>query len=251
MPYKNCIVITGPTTSGKTDIAFEIAAMEKGDLVNSDKFMMYRDFPNFTGLVDVKRNSEIEWYKNVGTHLYEFLDIDQDIDAEEYKKLAGEAAKNVSENGGKIPIFEGCYMKFLNTLIGNGYDSKITYPATIGIKRKGVIDGDELKGKVRDRVEMEVTDETVADLEKILCEENSFLASKSVAIVPLKKYIDGKLILPQAKDTITNDIIELAKRQYLELNRNPMIKWFEYNGSVPETADQIVRFLREEAKLFK
>ena len=46
------IVILGPTTVGKTDVAFELARRVGAEIINADKFYLYDAMPAVTGQSD-------------------------------------------------------------------------------------------------------------------------------------------------------------------------------------------------------
>ena len=51
---KPLIVILGPTSSGKTEMAFRLAKKYNGEIINADSRQIYREMDIGTGKADIK-----------------------------------------------------------------------------------------------------------------------------------------------------------------------------------------------------
>ncbi len=104
------IYICGPTASGKSALAMEMAAKLDGEIVNADAFQLYR------GLEWVSAAPSAEDRSRVAHHLYGVLDPAQAADAGSYLRLAAPVIAAIQSRG-KTPVItggSGLYLKFLS-----------------------------------------------------------------------------------------------------------------------------------------
>ncbi|MEO5915631.1 MAG: tRNA (adenosine(37)-N6)-dimethylallyltransferase MiaA [Luteolibacter sp.] len=104
-PYYIC----GPTASGKSALALEMARKLNGEIVNADAFQLYR------GLEIVSAAPSEEERSVVPHHLYGVLEPTESADAQLYVKLAKPVIEEIQSRG-KTPIItggSGLYLKFL------------------------------------------------------------------------------------------------------------------------------------------
>ena len=101
--------ICGPTASGKTALALEMAEKLDGEIVNADAFQLYR------GLEIVSAAPSAEEKTIVPHHLFGVLDPTDSSDAGSYMRLAKPVIEEIQSRG-KTPIItggSGLYLKFL------------------------------------------------------------------------------------------------------------------------------------------
>jgi len=101
--------ICGPTASGKSALALEIATQHNGEIVNADAFQLYR------GLEIVSAAPPLEERAIVPHHLYGILDPVEAADAGSYMRLAKPVIEEILSRG-KTPVItggSGLYLKFL------------------------------------------------------------------------------------------------------------------------------------------
>src|SRR5688572_14770000 len=104
-PYYIC----GPTASGKSSLALEMAEKLDGEIVNADAFQLYR------GLEIVSAAPSAGELARLPHHLYGVLDPGESADAQLYVKLAKPVIEEIQSRG-KTPIItggSGLYLKFL------------------------------------------------------------------------------------------------------------------------------------------
>lgn len=104
-PYYIC----GPTASGKSAIALEMAEKLDGEIVNADAFQLYR------GLEVVSAAPSALELARCPHHLYGILDPTESTDAQLYVNLAEPVITEIQARG-KTPIItggSGLYLKFL------------------------------------------------------------------------------------------------------------------------------------------
>jgi len=105
------LVIIGPTASGKSDLAVELAKKFNGEIISADSRQVYRGMDIGTGKVsrDANRKSQMAngyYYKGVPHHLLDVASPKRRFTVAQYKKLAQKAIKKILVKG-KIPIICG------------------------------------------------------------------------------------------------------------------------------------------------
>ena len=104
------VAVTGPTGSGKSDLALEIAQQFHGEIVNSDSLQVYRHFDIGTAKLPVGER------RGIPHHLIDILDPDELFTAGEYARRARETIRTISERG-RLPILAGGTGFYLRALI--------------------------------------------------------------------------------------------------------------------------------------
>ena len=104
------IVIVGPTCSGKTSLAIDLALKLKTEIISADSRQVYRHLNIGTAKPD---DSQLEKVKH---HLIDFLDLDERFSA---SKFSIESSKIIEEllKQGKIPIIAGGSGLYVKALI--------------------------------------------------------------------------------------------------------------------------------------
>ena len=104
------LVITGPTASGKTALAVELAQRLDGELIGADSVQVYRGFD-----VGASKPTTAELY-GVAHHLIDVRAPDDPLDAADYAALADRAIEDVRARG-KRPIVVGGSGLWLRALL--------------------------------------------------------------------------------------------------------------------------------------
>lgn len=110
-------IVAGPTASGKTDFAVELAKQLNGELINADSRQIYKylDIGTNKGAVTLVDEEEINDQDypvyffpgtNVRIHLLSFLNPDQQFSVYDYQKLATTCITQIIARG-KVPILVG------------------------------------------------------------------------------------------------------------------------------------------------
>jgi tRNA dimethylallyltransferase len=102
-------LLTGPTASGKSSLALELARRIGGEVVNADAFQLYAELPIITAQPTQAERSELPH------HLYGVLSVTQRCDAQRYHDLASAVIQEIASRG-KWPIVvggSGLYVKSL------------------------------------------------------------------------------------------------------------------------------------------
>ena len=92
--------VVGPTATGKTHLAVELALRFSGEVISADSMQIYR------GLDIGTAKPTLEEMQGVPHYLVGFLDPSQPFSVAEYVRLASEAAADIRKRG-KLPIIAG------------------------------------------------------------------------------------------------------------------------------------------------
>lgn len=104
------IVVVGPTASGKTGLAINIAKKYNGEIISADSMQIYKGFPIASAAPsDIEKQSAVH-------HLVEFLNPSEKFSVADYVSLAGEKIAQVYAKG-KVPIIAGGTGLYINSLI--------------------------------------------------------------------------------------------------------------------------------------
>ena len=106
------IVVAGPTASGKTKLAVEIAKRHNGEVVSADSMQIYKAMSIATA-----KPTEDEMH-GIPHHLIDFLDIDKPFSVADYVSLARECISDIYSRG-KLPIICGGTGLYISSLIDN------------------------------------------------------------------------------------------------------------------------------------
>ena len=110
------IIIAGPTSAGKSDIAVRLAKMIGGEIISADSIQVYRGMDIGSGKITPDEMEGIPHY------LIDILDPKDDFNITMFQKLAKEAVFDISSRG-KIPILVGGTGFYIQSLI---YDIDFT-----------------------------------------------------------------------------------------------------------------------------
>lgn len=115
MVHNTIIVICGPTATGKTKFAHNLAKKHNGEIVNCDAMQIYKQLPILTSSPEASLISQLPY------HLYNFLGIDQEFSVIRYVELASTVIKGII-NRGNVPIIVGGSGMYINALL-YGYNA--------------------------------------------------------------------------------------------------------------------------------
>jgi len=113
MPSKiPLLVIAGPTASGKSDAAVELALMLKGEVVSADSMQVYKYMDIGTAKVDWETRNQVPH------HMLDIVEPDQDFSLADYKLQATAAIKDIWGRG-KLPIMAGGTGLYIRAMVDN------------------------------------------------------------------------------------------------------------------------------------
>lgn len=104
------IVIAGPTASGKSNLAIELAKTINGEVISADSMQIYKDMNIGTAKVTDKEMENIKHY------MIDIVSPDERYSVSQYKKEAESAIEKILDKG-KTPIICGGTGLYINSLI--------------------------------------------------------------------------------------------------------------------------------------
>ena len=106
------IVILGPTASGKSDLAVELALKFNGEIISADSRQIYKDMDIGTGKITKKETKGIPHY------LLDIASPKKQLSVAHFQKQAQSAIKKILANG-KTPIICGGTGLYIDAVIDN------------------------------------------------------------------------------------------------------------------------------------
>lgn len=117
------VILAGPTASGKSALALDLAEALGGTIINADSMQVYRDLPILTAQPDAADQARVPH------RLYGFLDLDDACDAQRWAELAaGEIAAALAAD--RVPIVVGGTGLYIRALM-TGFSPMPDIPASI------------------------------------------------------------------------------------------------------------------------
>ncbi len=105
------IVILGPTASGKTKLALELAKKNNGEIINADSRQIYKEMDIGTGKMDIG-------YWILDIHLIDIINPNQKFSLSQYKKLAVEKIREIQKRN-KTPFLVGGTGLYISSIVDN------------------------------------------------------------------------------------------------------------------------------------
>jgi tRNA A37 N6-isopentenylltransferase MiaA len=213
------ILVTGPTTVGKTQLVYEIARRKKGEVINGDKFFFYREFNIGTGITDSLNNTDIE------KHLYQILDpFDNVPDPSKYTGLANDAISLIGRNN-HLPIMEVYPFSYVKRISEESPETAI-----FGLRPQRE---DDFEKRLMARLEIAIEQGLITETEQLLQKglRNTFVMENSFAYRPLIRFLDGLISLEEAKKEILQLCLEREKDAHAKFQTISSMKWISHNSS--------------------
>ncbi len=109
---KPLIVILGPTASGKSELAIELAKKFNGEIVSCDSRQIYREMNIGTAKVTE------EEMQGIPHHMLDIVNPDEEFTLPQFKKLAVKHIQDIQERD-KIPFLVGGTMLYIQSIVDN------------------------------------------------------------------------------------------------------------------------------------
>ena len=109
---KRIVAVVGPTASGKTDLAIQLAKEYDGEIVSADSMQIYQ------GMEIASAKPTEEEMQGIPHHLMSFISPSETFSVSDYVRLASEAIDDIIARG-KLPILCGGSGLYIRSLIDN------------------------------------------------------------------------------------------------------------------------------------
>jgi tRNA dimethylallyltransferase len=209
---KGVFFIVGPTATGKSEIAADVAQAINAEVVNADAFQIYR------GLEILSAKPAATTLAKVPHHLIGTVSIDEEMNAEKFRRAASRAISEIHADG-KVAVVvggSGLYLKALTHGLTADWKKVDVDPTGIFVLRER----DELYARINQRVEKMF--EAGAIEEVRASDAMSSTASKMIGVREIRELIDGKMSILQCIAQIQQNTRNYAKRQ---------LTWFRHQTS--------------------
>lgn len=109
-PDVKLIAVVGPTASGKTALALDLAEVINGEIVCADSRTIYKDLDIGTAKPNAEERARVQH------HLLDVIEPNESLSAGEFKKLADEAINGIWERG-RVPLLVGGSGLYLDAVL--------------------------------------------------------------------------------------------------------------------------------------
>ena len=106
------IAVVGPTASGKTSLAVELAKKIDGEVISADSMQVY------TGMDIATAKPDSEEMAGIPHHLINIISPEEEFSVSRFCDLAGEAVRDIFSRG-KVPIIAGGTGLYVDSFLGN------------------------------------------------------------------------------------------------------------------------------------
>ena len=241
--FSGCIIILGPTGSGKTNISIKLAKALNGEIISADSRAIYKGMDIGTAK---PTKAEMQGIPHYGLDLVE---PGERFTVADWKSYAKQKIKDIKARD-KTPIIVGGTGLYIDALI---YDYHFKGPtgAKIGdysqksCSDRAEIKGDylligikwdtpELRARLKARIDQMFCPELYDEVKKLVQEYGwGSGAMKSDIYEYAWKYLEGELDLDEAKEKCFYEDWHLAKRQLTWFKRNTAIHWLPLEQIYP------------------
>jgi tRNA A37 N6-isopentenylltransferase MiaA len=234
------IVILGPTTVGKTDVAFGLARCLGAEAVNADKFYLYDAMHVVTG------QSDAHLYPDVRTHLYGVLKIEEPRwNESRYSDELKACVRDIRRRRHAM-VLEGCSNGLIRAavdVLNASATSLNERPLLVGLRWKS---GTNLSADCERRAASMMAKGMPREYRRALADgySDTYAVQKCFARVPLMAHLRGQIGAIACQKRIAEELEHHARRHYAQLTRIPHVRWIEHNRQ--HTEDTIRRILEIE-----
>ena len=207
------IVIVGPTASGKTAVAVELAKRLNGEIISADSRTIFQGMDIGTAKPNLLERGGVPHFG------FDLVRPDERFTVVDWKNYAKEKIAEILARG-KQPIVVGGTGLYVDALV---FDYQFSDEAKKGeLDRKKMGDEYEIYGILTDREELGVR--IKKRVQSMFSEEP---AMKSNIYRYVWDYLNGVSSLEEAINLASTSDFQLAKRQMTWFKRNPEIKWYK------------------------
>lgn len=141
---KLVVVICGPTASGKTDVASNLCAGIKGEIISADSRQVYRYLDtgtNKSGIYDSRKKLRFT-EEGIPQHLTDLIDPDEVFSAGDFVREAGALITSLKK-AGRIPVITGGTGLYIKALVNGlaplpGKNDDIRAELNAELKKHGI-----------------------------------------------------------------------------------------------------------------
>lgn len=244
---KDVIIILGPTASGKTGVAIEIAKIIGGEIISADSRTIYRGMDIGTA------KPTIEEQQNIPHYGFDLVEPGERFTVADWKKYAEQKISEIKGRG-RTPIIVGGTGLYIDAL---AFDYKFNRDSAknsttaedrkticsnyllIGIKTEPT----ELRARITKRINNLYNDDLYQETNRLVKKYGwGSQAMKANIYQFVWRYLNGEISLEKAKELSIYDDWHLAKRQLTWFKRNEEIIWLP----LAKITEFVVKYIQDE-----
>ena len=236
--FNKVIVILGPTGSGKTGVAIELAQRVGGEIISADSRTIYKGMDIGTAKPSLEERAGVPHFG------FDLVESGERFTVADFKAYAEEKIREIQARG-KVPIIVGGTGLYIDALVYNyrfGVKEAVDREKLcanyllIGV-RWGM---EELRERLRLRVDKMFNQDLYDETYKLVDRYGwGSQAMKSNIYEYAWQYLNDKIDLEEAKLKSFYKDYHLAKRQLTWFRRTPEIKWMELEKIYPFVLEYI------------
>ena len=211
---KGVFFIVGPTASGKSELAADVAAQLGAEIVNADAFQIYRGFEILTAKPDAATVAKAPH------HLIGTIAISEEMNAEKFRRAAWQVLADVRGRGKPVLVVggSGLYIKAVTHGLHRDWKKVDVDAAGVFVLR----DRDELYERINRRVNAMFQRRVIEEVRA--AGATSATASKMIGLGEIRQMLEGRMSIFQCVAAIQQATRRYAKRQ---------LTWFRHQTSFP------------------
>ena len=226
------LVILGPTASGKSDLAIQIAKLFNGEIISADSRQVYRGMDIGTGKVKiqkVKAKSKSLYSESIRHHLLDVVDPNEYFSVAQYQKLAVKAIKDIQKRN-KLPILCGGTGLYLSAIIEGWQFPNVPPNANLRQELEG-LNTEQLSQKLRELDPKRATTIDKNNRRRLIRALEIIYQDKTVSSLKKKPLQEKILILGIEKDKEESKrLIKIRLEKRLREGMIEEIKGLKENG---------------------
>lgn len=237
-------MIVGPTGSGKTGVAVEIAKRVNGEIISADSRAIYKGMDIGTAK---PTREEMQGVPHFGLDLVE---PGERYTVADWKQYAEEKIKEIQDRG-HVAIVVGGTGLYVDALVYNyqfNENVQKSYSDRTEMSSDFVVFGikwevDELRKRLRARIEQMFCTELYNETERLVEKYGwGSQAMKSDIYEYAWEYMEGRITLERAKELAFYEDYHLAKRQLTWFKRNDKIIWLPLD----QIKSNVIKYIQDE-----
>ena len=223
------IVIVGPTASGKTAVAVELAKRLNGEIISADSRTIFRGMDIGTAKPDLLERGGVPHFG------FNLVRPDERFTVVDWKNYAKEKIAEILARD-KQPIVVGGTGLYVDALVFDYQFSEKAKRGELDRKKMGdeykiygiLTDREELNERIKKRVQSMFNEELYTECRELAARYDFGLPSmKSNIYRYVWDYLNGMSDLEEAINLASTSDFQLAKRQMTWFKRNLEIKWYK------------------------
>ena len=220
------VLITGPSTTGKSGLARHLMDVHGCEAINSDKFYLYRgcQVGSLRNALPASERDRCWLFGVLGpeTHRWE-----APIFCHEVRRVLG-----LVESRGALAVIEGCSFSYNSALLKSGLVRTavaLCWPPAF-----------DLEAHLHERAGHLLSQGLVVETERLLARypDHVYPLEKGVYYRNLVQYLRGRVSLEAAQEQIADQLAEIAVDQLARYRRETGLLWIEVDPNQPEAAQE-------------